>query len=270
LAPASVVTIVVGQNSFFTAAIVLGGIVLLDRRPWLAGVLFGLLVVKPHLVLLVPVALVAVGAWRTIASAALTAGLLVAASAAIWGVDPWIAWWTKTCAQVYLVLAQFEQFHTFMMPSVLVFASARAIGLSPAAANIVQAVAALSVALTTLLIFRQTRDVACARSCSRPARFSYRLRVQLRHDSDDGRLALGHAISCSGEPAGRVDFRRGLGTSGRDLVHASTGSGRWSSLPFLLLLLQEPAGCRVRWTPKYSRHSCQRVIARMRDEWHPV
>jgi hypothetical protein len=59
---------------------------------------------------------------------------------------------------VYLVLAQFEQFHTFMMPSV--FASARAIGLSPAAANIVQAVAALSVALTTLLIFRQTRDVA--------------------------------------------------------------------------------------------------------------
>jgi hypothetical protein len=158
LAPASVVTIVVGQNSFFTAAIVLGGIVLLDRRPWLAGVLFGLLVVKPHLVLLVPVALVAVGAWRTIASAALTAGLLVAASAAIWGVDPWIAWWTKTCAHVYLVLAQFEQFHTFMMPSV--FASARAIGLSPAAANIVQAVAALSVALTTLLIFRQTRDVA--------------------------------------------------------------------------------------------------------------
>jgi hypothetical protein len=158
LAPASLVNIVVGQNGFFTAAIVLGGVVLLERRPWLAGVLFGLLVVKPHLALLVPVALAAVGAWRTIVAAALTAGLLVGASAAAWGIDAWITWWTRTCAHIYLVLAQFEQFHTYMMPSV--FASARAIGLPPDVANVVQAVVAVAVVLAAALVFRRTRDLA--------------------------------------------------------------------------------------------------------------
>src|SRR5690349_3446123 len=85
LAPATIVNVVTGQNGFYSAALLLGGIVALERRPVLAGVLFGLLTMKPHLGVLVPLALVMIGAWRTIAAAALTAVLFVVPSLVEWG-----------------------------------------------------------------------------------------------------------------------------------------------------------------------------------------
>jgi hypothetical protein len=62
-----------GQNAFLTAA--LGGAALLciERRPVLAGLFIGLLAIKPHLALLFPVVLIAIGAWRTLITAAVTA-----------------------------------------------------------------------------------------------------------------------------------------------------------------------------------------------------
>ncbi len=49
LAPACLINAVGGQNGFLTAALLLGGLLALDRRPILAGILFGLLTWKPHL-----------------------------------------------------------------------------------------------------------------------------------------------------------------------------------------------------------------------------
>ena len=57
----------------------------------LAGILFGLLTYKPHLGVVVPFALLALGAWRTIAAATVTAILLIAASVAMFGLDAWRA-----------------------------------------------------------------------------------------------------------------------------------------------------------------------------------
>ncbi|MBM4286055.1 MAG: DUF2029 domain-containing protein [Deltaproteobacteria bacterium] len=48
-----------GQNGFLSTALLGGGLLLLDRRPWLAGALLGLLTYKPHLAVLVPVVLLA-------------------------------------------------------------------------------------------------------------------------------------------------------------------------------------------------------------------
>ena len=65
------------QNGFVTGALLVGGVSLLDRRPLTAGALFGALVVKPHLALLVPFWLAAGGRWRAFAAAAGSAlGLL--------------------------------------------------------------------------------------------------------------------------------------------------------------------------------------------------
>jgi uncharacterized membrane protein YiaA len=158
LAPATMINVVVGQNGFFTAVLVLGGISLIERRPWVAGILFGLFVAKPHIAILLPIALVAIGAWRTIVSTCATSVVFIAASLLIWGLDPWIAWWTKTCAHIYYLLARFELFHTYMMPSV--FGSVRALGLSAETANVVQILVALPVAVATAWAFRTTRDVA--------------------------------------------------------------------------------------------------------------
>jgi hypothetical protein len=68
------------QNGFVTGALLVGGVMLLDRRPVLAGALLGALVVKPHLALLVPFWLAAGGRWRAFAGAAASAVGLLALS----------------------------------------------------------------------------------------------------------------------------------------------------------------------------------------------
>ena len=69
LAPACLINTIGGQNGFLTAALLIGGILPIDRRPILAGVLFGFLTFKPHLGFVLPFALLTLGAWRVIAAA---------------------------------------------------------------------------------------------------------------------------------------------------------------------------------------------------------
>ena len=82
-------TMGLGQNAFLTAALFGGALLLIDRRPTLAGILFGLLCYKPHFGLLVPVALVAGGRWRAFIGAALSGAAMVALSIALFGWHTW-------------------------------------------------------------------------------------------------------------------------------------------------------------------------------------
>lgn len=78
-----------GQNAFLTTALFGGGAFLLQKRPGWAGACFGVLIFKPHLGLLIPVALIAAKSWRAVASAAVTALAMVAVTTAVFGVAPW-------------------------------------------------------------------------------------------------------------------------------------------------------------------------------------
>ncbi|MHB8285404.1 MAG: glycosyltransferase family 87 protein [Caulobacteraceae bacterium] len=78
-----------GQNGFLTTALLGGSLLLLDRRPWLAGLLLGLLLYKPQFGVLMPLLLVATRRWRTILAAAASGGFLIAASTALFGVEAW-------------------------------------------------------------------------------------------------------------------------------------------------------------------------------------
>lgn len=89
LSPASVMNTIGGQNGYFTAALMLGGLYLSDRRPVLAGILFGCLTFKPQLGLLVPFVLLARRNWKCIAAAAGTGAGLVLLSFILWGPDVW-------------------------------------------------------------------------------------------------------------------------------------------------------------------------------------
>jgi alpha-1,2-mannosyltransferase len=81
-----------GQNAFLTTALMGAGLAGLDKRPWLAGVAFGLLTFKPHLGLLIPVLLLLNGRWRSIASASVTAILLALLATWVFGPDIWRAY----------------------------------------------------------------------------------------------------------------------------------------------------------------------------------
>ena len=87
--PAAVIDVMTGQNGALTAALLIGGLTLMDRRPWLAGVLFGVLTFKPQMGLALALVLLALGAWRVIASAAVTALLLAGAATLAFGVEAW-------------------------------------------------------------------------------------------------------------------------------------------------------------------------------------
>jgi hypothetical protein len=89
LCPATAYTLGSGQNSFLSAALLLGGAWYMGARPFLAGVLFGLLAFKPQLGLLIPVALVAASAWRAFAGATVTVLVLFLVSLVVPGLEIW-------------------------------------------------------------------------------------------------------------------------------------------------------------------------------------
>lgn len=89
--PAVLINVGHGQNGFLSAALFGGGILLLDRRPILAGALLGCLIYKPHLGLVIPVALIAAGRWRTILGAALSVAVLILLSVVAFGLATWRA-----------------------------------------------------------------------------------------------------------------------------------------------------------------------------------
>jgi len=84
--------VAVGQNSFLTTALLVGGFGLINRAPVLAGALLGLLSCKPQLWLMVPVALFAAREWKVLASAFATVGLFALTSLAVFGIEPWRQW----------------------------------------------------------------------------------------------------------------------------------------------------------------------------------
>lgn len=90
--PAALLCIVLGQSSFFIGAFLLGGLAALPRRKILAGVLFGLLTLKPQMGLLLPLLLLARGEWQTIIATVLTAALLAVLSCIALPPELWRLW----------------------------------------------------------------------------------------------------------------------------------------------------------------------------------
>jgi alpha-1,2-mannosyltransferase len=147
--PAVFVNIGHGQNGFLTVALVSFALVWLDRRPVVAGVLFGLLAYKPQYGLLIPLVLAATGRWRTILAAGVTVMALVVAVTLAFGIDTWRAFFASAGFSRE-VLEHGGRWH--MIQSV--FAWVRLWGGDVALAYAVQAVATLGVAVTLVWLWR--------------------------------------------------------------------------------------------------------------------
>jgi alpha-1,2-mannosyltransferase len=89
--PAVLVNLAHGHNGFLTATLIGLALVRLDRRPILAGVLFGLLSYKPQFGVMIPLVLIASARWRALTSAAATVLVLAIVTTLTFGVDIWQA-----------------------------------------------------------------------------------------------------------------------------------------------------------------------------------
>ena len=149
--PAVLIDVGHGQNGFLTAALIGGALVMLDRRPIVAGILFGLLVYKPQYGLLLPLVLAVSGRWKCFGAAAATVALLTIATTLTFGVSVWHAFLISTHFTRTVV---FEQGNTGWYKIQSVFAWARMWGASIPLAYALQGIATVAVGGAIVLLWR--------------------------------------------------------------------------------------------------------------------
>lgn len=156
LSPAVVLCLMSGQSSLVTAAMLVTIFAWLDRRPVTAGILIGLLTLKPQLGILFPVMLIASGRWRVFASATMTTLVLVAATALVFGPQVWVDFVAKGLPANNLVLADPERIATPFYPTV--FMNLRGIDLPYSVAMTVQLCFSAFAIAAVFWTFRYRRD----------------------------------------------------------------------------------------------------------------
>ncbi|WP_461315335.1 glycosyltransferase family 87 protein [Bradyrhizobium embrapense] len=152
--------IVAGQNAFLTTVILGCGLGIMNRRPGLAGAILGLMVIKPHLSLAVPIALIATGRWRTLAWAGISSALLVVLSYLIFGLDTWLNFLdvSRSARQTL------ENGDVGFWRLQSIFATMRLLGASASTAFLIHGLAALGVVGAVVWTLRQKIDAAAERS----------------------------------------------------------------------------------------------------------
>ncbi len=116
--PSTLVCLWAGHYGLIIGALMLGAWQNLERRPKLAGVLTGLIIIKPHLAVLMPLMLLKRRAWTPMVWAALTVAVLVALSVAVFGPDLWREYLTRTSGEQLRMVAYKKAFFIKMMPTI--------------------------------------------------------------------------------------------------------------------------------------------------------
>jgi alpha-1,2-mannosyltransferase len=149
--PGAFINLMNGHNGFLTAALIGWALVLLPTRPVVAGILFGLLSYKPQFAIVIPIALVAGGYWKSAMSAALTVATAVILSWAAFGSEAWAAFFHFSEFTRTVVL---EQGNTGWYKIQSVFAVVRMHGGSIQAAYAAQTIATLTVVAAVFVVWR--------------------------------------------------------------------------------------------------------------------
>lgn len=87
--PQFIVSLLTGQNGLLITLILAMGIFYLTKKPFLSGLILGLLVIKPHVVFLVPLCLIFSRQWRIVAGMTTSASFLVILSSCVFGLEIW-------------------------------------------------------------------------------------------------------------------------------------------------------------------------------------
>ncbi len=92
LAPAAANNVLAGSNAVLVAALIVGGVALLQTKPLLAGALLGVVIFKPQFFVLLPLALLAARQCRALIGMIGCAVALTLLSAALFGPSLWLDW----------------------------------------------------------------------------------------------------------------------------------------------------------------------------------
>lgn len=144
-----------GQMQFVVGALLGGALLALRRHPALAGVLIGLLTVKPHLAVLLPLALLAGRQWRAIAWAAASSVASLGVSVAVLGPGTLARWFDG----MGLVAASVDDGSLPVFKFVTPYTALRLLGLPYLPAIVLHAAVAVVAAAAVAVVWRRTSDV---------------------------------------------------------------------------------------------------------------
>jgi alpha-1,2-mannosyltransferase len=167
LAPASIINIWAGHYGFLAGALWLFAWRLLPGRPAVAGVLIGLMLVKPHLAVLAPIVLLWRREWTAIAAAAATIAFLTLLSGLLFGAQLWLTWLSETALLQAAMVDDVGAFFMRMMPTLT--PALALLGVPMAVAAALQGLTAL--AAIVLLLRHLPRDSAEAGMAAATATF---------------------------------------------------------------------------------------------------
>jgi alpha-1,2-mannosyltransferase len=153
--PPLLVNVITGQAGLLVAALFIGGMKLLPKRPLAAGLLLGLLVVKPQLGLLLPLVLAAGREWRAMAGAAGSSIGLIALSIVIFGLAPYQAWLGNAGLITSIVSEGLAGWHRMAS----VYGALRMAGLGSGAAWTVHILVAAAAAAAACLVWYRKADI---------------------------------------------------------------------------------------------------------------
>ncbi len=148
--PGVFVNVTHGHNGFITAALLGAGLVLLDRRPMLAGLALGALAYKPQLGLLVPLVLAVSGRWQVIGWAAAAVAALAGVTLALFGTDTFAAFWHSLPLTGLVVREGAPGFYKIQS----LYAGLRLVGAPAELANAAQLALALAAAAGLVALWR--------------------------------------------------------------------------------------------------------------------
>ena len=167
-----------GNNAFLTAGLFAFAVLNAQRRPIIAGLVLSVLVVKPHLALVLPLALLVTGRWKMIAAAAGGTLSLLAVSYLAFGAEAWrgffdVAAFARSALEGRMIGDEKMQ---------SAFAAVRVLGGSVTLAWTAQGVVTLAACGAMALGLRKTGDVAtqaaiasCAALLATPYLYDYDL-----------------------------------------------------------------------------------------------
>ncbi|MGF6855417.1 glycosyltransferase family 87 protein [Paraburkholderia sp. CI3] len=136
--PGVIISALSGQNGLLTASLMGSGLALLPRRPVWAGVSLGLLCIKPHLAVLIPLALICSRSWRTLVVTGSIAVVLGAISVGLFGVET-LAAFVHSMGEIQGIVISDSK----LLPRIpTFFALARQLSMPAAAAYALQAASA--------------------------------------------------------------------------------------------------------------------------------
>ena len=180
ISPATWTNLTFGQNGALTAACFVGGLMIMESRPVLAGCLFGLLTIKPQLGLMIPVCILARRNWRCLGAAVASTMAIMGTTVALFGLNAWVMFFTRTEPLMRSFLE--APWHAgFQNNAVTVFLSVRALGAPLALSYSLQfGVAVICLALSWKAWARTTADpairvsfVSCMAILATPYGYSY-------------------------------------------------------------------------------------------------